>query len=272
MRRKAAAIVFVYSVLAAACSRSARTSPAATFTAAPASTSAGARPPAPPPHPVVAANCLRSLSSYRFSGSFALVNGAATATAQSGESPASAGSLSNLLSNVTFQGAALAPDRYQAQITFGGGGVQPLDVLRIADKTYSRFGNSAWQIGDQIRGLGGISAFDPQTLCERVLAPVDTRAQQPEHETVNGVSSLRYELSGPQVARAFRGLDSGGASPRAPSVTPTANVARLTVWAAEHGGYPVRFELESESAASKIALHVDVTDINGRDIQISPPS
>jgi hypothetical protein len=257
------------SMLLCACTFTKRQpAPAPTFTPAPSATSA--RPLATPPaRPIVSRDCLRGLSSYRFDGSFALVPAARAQADASSGGAALSGSLANLLSNVTFQGAALAPDRYQAHITFGGSGVQPLDVIRVGDQTYSRFGDNTWQRGDQIQNFGGISQFDPQSLCESTLEFIDSGGQTPAHESINGAPALRYEISGAQLGRAL-----GGGRPQAgiQTATPPPGAGKVTVWVAEKGNYPLRFQITTRTAAGSINLMMNITDVNGRDVQIAAPS
>ncbi|HTE87162.1 MAG TPA: hypothetical protein VK821_20820, partial [Dehalococcoidia bacterium] len=158
---------------------------APTFTPAPSASIA--RPSSPSPAQAVVRNdCLRGLTSYRFAGSFSLRSATPTeaglpAAPQGG---ALAGSLANLLSDVSFQGAAQAPDRYQATIGFGGGGVQTMQIVRVGPQSYSRFGSGAWQAGDQSEGLGAVGQLDPETLCERSLVPLSAAGQHPVYETV----------------------------------------------------------------------------------------
>jgi hypothetical protein len=258
-------------LLSSACSENKReASVAPTFTPAPRS-SAARRPGAQPAHPVVGAACLRSLNSYRFSGSFALkpALAGAEATPSSGDSGALTGSLANLLGNVSFQGSALAPDRYQAQVTFGGDGVQGLEIMRLGTQTFTRFGAGGWQTGDAIQGLGGISGFDPENLCERSLAALDTAGQTPAREVVNGIASLRYEVNGPQIGRSLTGV-SAGARAQAPGVATAQGAA--TVWVAESGGYPTKFQVSGRSGTGSIELQISISDVNGKDIQINPPA
>jgi hypothetical protein len=254
-------------LLGCACTGGRRNAPPPTFTPAPTATSA--RPAATQPaHPVVARDCLRSLSSYRFSGTFSLTPAARAQAAPASGQPAFAGSIANLLSNVAFQGSAQAPDRYQARVTFGGSGVQPLDVVRIASQNYSRFGDNAWKQGDQIQGFGGISQFDPESICERTLAFVDSGGQAPAHESIDGVAVLRYDVTGAQL----RALGGGRPATGIQTPTPAAEAAQATVWTAEKGGYPLRFHIKTETAAGAIDLLVNISDVNGRDIRISAPS
>jgi len=218
----------------------------------------------------VSATCLRGLTSYRFAGSFSLRTSTPTATAAptAGDGGVVAGSIANLLSDVSFQGEALAPDRYAARIGFGGTGVQTLEVSRIGPLSYSRFGNGPWQSGDQVQGLGGISQFDPQSVCERSLIPLDAGGESPSHETVNGMPCLRYTLTGTQVARSVLG---GRASTGTPVATSPVSQPISTVWVAERGGYPVRLQMSGATVTGTITLELDISDVNGRDIQISPP-
>src|SRR5581483_10553664 len=130
-------------LLAAACGGASKpAAPPPTFTPAPAQASRTAPRPA---HPVVGQDCLRGLTSYRFSGTFSLQAAETTPAPSAGGETSLTGSLANLLRNVTFQGAAHGPDRYDATVNFGGNGVQSLQILRIGSRTYSRFGNGAWQ-------------------------------------------------------------------------------------------------------------------------------
>lgn len=264
-------LALVVAACIAGCAAGHKQSPPPTFT--PAASAAAGRPSvAHPSHPLVNPNCLQGLTSYRFAGTFALhALAPSAASSPVGGEAGLAGSLGNLLGNVTFQGAAQAPDRYEAQIMFGGNGVQSLQIVRIAGSTYSRFGDGAWQQGDDAQGLTGVAQFDPQTLCENLLAPLDTAGQSPSKETVNGVPSLRYEVSGAQV---LRGLAAGaGGRPVSGTATPGAGQpsADVIVWDAVSGGYPVRFQADGTTGAGSIDLVVNVTDVNGRDIRVSTP-
>ncbi len=256
----AAAMAFV-----AGCSGGTRQAvPPPTFTPAP--TQAGAAP-VRAADPVVSQNCLRGLTSYRFNGSFSLQPANSRSAPGGSGAPDIAGSIANLLRNVSFQGSAHAPDRYAATVSFGGNGVQSLQIVRIGPETYSRFGDGAWQAGDRLRDLGSIAQFDPQTLCQSTLESLDAGNQVPAHETVSGVPALRYELSGAQLLAALAG-DEAVSTPRAGA---TAASGHATVWTAEEGGYPLRFQIDGASDAGEISLLMNVTDVNGKDIQISAP-
>jgi hypothetical protein len=263
------AFLLLATVMIVACGGKPKTvAPPATFTPVP--SPVGARAPlATPVHPVVSQNCLRGLSSYKFSGNFSLHAATPSPTSAAAGEQGLTGSLANLLSDVSFQGSALAPDRYQAQVSFGGNGVQSLQLVRIGAQTYSRFGNGAWQQGDQIEGLGGIAQFDPETLCQNSLTALDAGSQTPARETVNGVPSLRYEISGPQAARALTGGGRGATVTPAPGLTAPSGL--VTAWEAEQGGYPVRFQVNSMTSTGAVNLLVNVTDVNGKDIQINAP-
>jgi hypothetical protein len=237
---------------------------APTFTPAP-TTGLGRLPSPAADSPVVRADCLRSLSSYRFTGSFSLKNAAPAPTGTAGQSGVPVGSLANLLGDVKFQGSAQAPDRYQATLDFGTGASQPLEIIRIGPQSYSRFGNAVWQPGDQSAELGGIGQLDPETLCERNLAPLS--GTSPAHETVNGIASLRYQLNGRQLGRGLF----GDAVSRTATATPGSEAPAASIWVAEKGGYPVRYTLTSTAAGSSINLQLDISDVNGKDIQINPP-
>lgn len=229
-----------------------------------------------PAHPAVAANCLQNLHSYRFDGTLALKvstpTGSATPAAGAGDF---AGSLANLLSNVAFKGSALAPDSTEATINFGGGGTQPLQIVRVGSTTWSRFGTNAWQQGNQIAGLGNILQFDPATLCQQSLAQLDSAGQTPAHETVNGIPSLRYQFSGAQLTgTAFGERDRGTPTPIANSgATPTPPAANftLTLWTAEKGNYPTKVQVNGSPEGGGFAFVLNVSDVNGNDIQITAP-
>ena len=261
---------------ASATATSAAASVAVTFTAAPSTPlPAGETPQPRPARPVVAARCLQDLHSYRFDGTLSLKlatpAGTSTPAAGTGEF---AGSLTNLLSNVSFKGSALAPDRTEATITFGGD-TQPLQIVRVGAKTWSRFGSNAWQQGNQIAGFGNILQFDPQTLCRQSLAQLDASGQTPAHETVNGIPSLRYRFSGAQLAgTAFGEQDRGTASPIANSgATPAPPAANFTLnlWAAQKGGYPTRVQIGGNSEGAGYAFVMNVSDVNDTAIRITAP-
>jgi hypothetical protein len=291
VRRFAIAGVLVLGLLLAGCSSSKKaapatgtsvsvstvTGPAATFTAVPSTPlAAGATPRPRPAHPVVAASCLQSLHSYRFAGTLALQIATPSGTATPAASDF-AGSLANLLSNVSFKGSALAPDRTEATISFGGSGTQPLQIVRIGSKTWSRFGTGAWQQGNQIAGFGNILQFDPATLCQQSLTRLEGSGQTPARETVNGIPSLRYQFSGAQLAGTACGEgggDRGTPTPIANSgATPTPPAANfnLTLWVAQKGNYPVRVQVQGNPEGGAFSFALNVSDVNGKDIQISAP-
>lgn len=254
-------------------STSAANRPLATFTPSLATPLASGGSPLPTAaHPVVTADCLRGLSSYKFAGTLAVAfptSAAGSGTAAAGG--ALAGSLANLLSNISFSGAAQAPDRASATITFGSGGTQPLQVVQVGDRTYSRFGTSAWQQGNQIAGLGNLAQLDPQSLCESTLKALDTQGQTPAHETVNGTPSLRYHFSGDQLSGGLFGRDESG-NRRATATPAPPTSADLTVWVAEKGGYPVRMQFSGGGEGASARLSLDVADVNDRGIQIAAPT
>jgi len=220
----------------------------------------------------VGAGCLSGLSSYRFAGAFALQGPRQPAVASppsGGEGAPLAGSLANLLGHVTFRGQAEAPDRYEAQIDFGGSDVQPVEIRRIGAETFSRFGDGSWSSGNALTQFGPLAQLDPQSFCQTFLTSVEAPEQAPVRETVNGVPSLRYEVNGAQIGRGVPAGRSAGPA-RAPAATPDPSGARLIVWSAERGGYPVRIQVSAATGA-RFALSVDVTDANGRDVRISRP-
>jgi len=218
----------------------------------------------------VGAGCLSGLSSYRFAGAFALQGPRQPAVASppsGGEGAPLAGSLANLLGHVTFRGQAEAPDRYEAQIDFGGSDVQPVEIRRIGAETFSRFGDGSWSSGNALTQFGPLAQLDPQSFCQTFLTSVEAPAQAPTHEMVNGVPSLRYEVDGAQIGR---GIPPGRDGRPAPQATAGASNARLVIWSAERGGYPVRIQVSGTSGAT-FALSFDVTDVNGKDVRISSP-
>lgn len=264
---------------------------AATFTPAPSTPAAGATQRPVPAQPVVAASCLRGLSSYRFSGKLSVKAAASTpgpAAAAGSATPASeagsslAGSLANLLSNVTFTGAARAPDRTEATITFAGAaateangntstGPPPLQLVQIGKQTWSRFGSAAWQQGNEVAGLGNIVQFDPETICEQTLAQLSASGQTPVHQTINGIPSLHYQFNGEQYARLLFGGGSGNGSEPTVTPTPPAGNFSLALWTAAKGAYPVRVQFQGGQKGSSFSLLLNVSDVNGKDIVIQAP-
>ena len=291
MGRTGLLAALLVSLLLLACSNSKKPGPAAspssaapaavrvavTFTPIPSpALPKGATRVARPAHPAVAATCLQNLHSYRFAGTLSLKpatpSGTATPAAGAGDF---AGSLANLLSNVSFKGSALAPDSTEATISFGSGSTQPLQIVRIGSKTWSRFGSNAWQEGNQIAGFGNILQFDPATLCQQSLARLDAAGKTPVHETVNGIPSLRYQFSGAQLAGTVFGEGGRGTpTPIANSgTTPTPPAANFTLslWTAAKGNYPTRVQVNGSPEGSGFAFVMNVSDVNGGDIQIAVP-
>jgi hypothetical protein len=265
-------LLILLSLIIAGCSRSAPASPPPTFTPRPGASAVVGAPRIMPGHPVVSPDCLAGLSSYRFAGTFSLEQAQgspATPPAAGGDLGPPAGSLANLVSHVTFQGAAQAPDRYQAQITFGGSDVQPVEIRRIGSVSYSRFGTGPWSNGDALSQFGPIAQLDPQSFCQAFLTTLDAGDQTPGRETVNGVPSLRYEISNAPIGRGPASARGGEGVPT-PAATARAAAAQIVIWSAERGGFPVRFQVSS-SAGATFQLTVDVTDVNGRDVRITTP-
>ena len=233
---------------------------------------AGATPPPTASQPVVASTCLRGLSSYRFNGSLSLQTPAPAGTpAPGGESSGLAGSLANLLSHVDFNGGAVAPDRVQATISFGEGGPQTLELITIGPQTYSRFGNAAWQEGNQVAGLGNIAQVDPESVCERGLTQLNRGGQSPARETVNSVPSLRYSFTGTQASRVLFGGRGSESAPSASATPANGSAAQMTLWVAQKGQFPVRLQYSATQSGGSINLRVDVTNVNSKDIHISAP-
>lgn len=270
--RCASALIASVIVMSFACGKqSARVAP--TFTPSPPQPlAAGETPGSTPSQPVVAASCLRGLSSYRFNGAFSLqLPATPTASAGAGADEIIAGSLANLLSHVTFKGSAQAPDRLEATLNFATNGSQPLQIVEQGRQAYSRFGDQPWQPGNQVSALGNIAELDPESFCERTLVYLDASRVTPSHEKVNGVQSLRYDFSGAQLPRIFGGQRSARVAAPATPAASTARSSQLSIWVAENGHYPVRVQLNNSTAGATAGLQVDVTDINGKDIQITLP-
>ncbi len=212
--------------------------------------------------------CFDGVSAYRFSGHFALALAPGTGS--------QIGALSNLLTDVAFDGAFQSPDSTTLNVKFpGNAGTQDLETARVAGKFYQRTGQGAWQ---QSTGagpiIGAISRVDPRTLCNESLAQVDTSGVKPTAEPLNGIQTLHYIFGPTDLARSpgFFGGDRGG-TPEA-GATPDAapQDTHLEVWIATQGGYPVRMVLGSGfGGEGTLKVVVDISDVNGNDIAIKAP-
>ncbi|MHB8578134.1 MAG: hypothetical protein ACYDCQ_22720, partial [Dehalococcoidia bacterium] len=257
-----AAALATFSLLAAACARNPRAGAAASGAVGSASPTAGAS--ASTAHLA----CLTGLRSYRFGGTLSLQLGPG-ATAQQ------LGSLVNLLQDVRFNGASLAPSASTLNLTFGGAlGAQSLQTERIGGQLYVKGTDGKWQVSPGNGPiLSALSQLDPQRLCDQTIATVSTIGMQPARETVDGVSALHYRFGPDQLANSpgVLGRDTADAADAG-----AGGPSSLDVWETVHNPHPVRIRLASgiggqSGGTGSLKVTIDITDINNGDISIMAP-
>ncbi|HZU77254.1 MAG TPA: hypothetical protein VFA70_10855, partial [Dehalococcoidia bacterium] len=225
-----------------------------------------------PPEPV-AINCFGGARGYRFNGTLAL----------SGGSPsAQLGSLANLLSNVQFEGAYLAPNASSISIAFPGtNGSQDLELRRVNAQLYQRAAGGPWQTSTgQGPIVSTISRLDPQTLCQDSLAGIKLSGRPSTVESVGSVTTRHYTLGPADLAGSpgLLGRDEAPVTPapgRASATPRPAPNETLDVWVDPRSGYPVQMKLvakPAEAGGGTLTLGIDVTDVNGPDIAIASPT
>lgn len=203
---------------------------------------------------VVAADCLKSVRSYRYSG---------TLKVKGASQPAAAVALDN----VRFSGAFVAPDRSQAKVELAG---QSFETVRIGADTWTRFGTGDWVKGN----VGGAAPlFSPDDFCSGSLVQLNrtdlARAGvKATKERVNGMDALRYEFDKQAIQRLERLF--GGQS----DLQSLPDNLKLTLWVTEKEHWPVKVVLSGEAKDRpdqlSIELEYTITDLN-KEIRIEPP-
>lgn len=182
---------------------------------------------------------------------------------------------------IEVSGAAVAPDRRQMRLRVDLGG-QALDIetITISDRLWSRNAGGEWREAgspllaavagelDIVSNPARLFAFDGSE--GPALADLQQRvaAAALPHEQVDGVETLRLDLSGGDFAGLFA----------ATSLLPpdASETAAVTLWIAVDSGYPVRLLVEASGGtgddAARVRIDVRLSDFNSAEISIEPPA
>lgn len=206
-----------------------------------------------PAQPVVAADCLKGLNSYRFDGRFNIQLGSGTA-----------GNFLSAAGDSTFSGAFAAPDRTQLKLS-----TKALDAeaIQIGQDSWVHLGSQPWtKLGQNGSPLADIS---PQAVCEQLLTRLDGQGRTPGHDTVNGTPALRYQFD-KQALERMGVFEGEGAS--AGSLLPDGT--SLTIWVTEKERYPVKLTITGGKPTDTAFVDVGFTihDLNDPSIKIQQPS
>lgn len=204
---------------------------------------------------VIAADCLKGLSSYRYSGKLKL-----TLPGDAG------GAVGDALGDISFSGAFAAPDRATTKIDLRG---QGFETVTIGSDSWTRIGSGPWTRSDA-GGLGaGAFAFNPNDFCRDNLANLSDAGVKPTRDRVNGADALKYEFDKQAIGRLSL---AGGAGREGLDALP--DNTRLTLWVTEKERWPLRVTLTGDSkSASQATFNIEfnITDLNKGDVTIEAP-
>lgn len=171
------------------------------------------------------------------------------------------------LTDMSVEGAFVAPDRTEATIDLGAFEVSS---IAIGDREWTKVGDMDWE--ESTAEEGGMTFTND--LCEGFNYP-EVTALDAREETKNGVDTLHYHLDESDITRLadyFGGdLDDMWEFEDAPEEV------SLDVWLAKDGNWPVRMEVEAsgedeEGNEVSLSIFMEVKDLNDSDIKIEPPA
>lgn len=165
-----------------------------------------------------------------------------------------------------LEGSFAFPDRAEVRwwpTVAGAAPQEPVVIVVVANRSWVGGGNG-WQ---ESRGSREAIDFGPADHLDGF--DVDLAELEPVKETVNGVPSLRYDLSGGDVE------DFGGLITLSRMIPEYADTFEAHLWLAEDEGWPVRLLVSSSDEDDGRAVHfeysLDITDANDPAITIEPP-
>lgn len=213
-------------------------------------------------------DCGDNLKAFKFQGKLAVKM---PQSSPAGGSNDFGGLLDDLLGDVTFSGAYVAPDRTQMKLEFGGqnslfpGGVE---FVQIGAATYTKLGNTGWQQGTGGTGADEfLSGLDPRDLCANTLDDLPAPASSAKVK-VNGVDAVRYDYDRKSIQNlnGFLGADDLDELPEN---------FKLSVWVAEKERFPVKLTASASGGqgSDQISFNVEfnVTDLNSSNVKIDAP-
>jgi hypothetical protein len=165
-----------------------------------------------------------------------------------------------------FEGSSVAPDRAEIRWWPTIGGVpqqEPVARVVIANRNWVNYGDG-WQDGPAVSDPTDFGPFD-----HMYDFLVDLKGVEPVRETVNAVSSLRYDLLAANMKDLgfIRLLSSG--------IDDDSWDFEAHLWLAEDGGWPVRLVIsapaDDDGRAIRFEYSMDIIDANNSDIEVEPP-
>jgi ABC-type glycerol-3-phosphate transport system substrate-binding protein len=160
--------------------------------------------------------------------------------------------------------SVVTPDSYDALMTAGG--YEPSHVIGVGGNYWIEL-EDGWMEATPQYG----PPYKPLDVCNSIFPELNLDQAQGEKETVNDVPARHYAFldtpSGQAIATIF-----GAESDMAILI----RAMDVEVWLAEDGGWPVRMDIQGSGLYADgrellIHVHVDVQDVNDKDIKIEPP-
>jgi hypothetical protein len=170
------------------------------------------------------------------------------------------------LTDMSVEGAFVAPDRAEARMTFGD---LELTSITIGDREWTKVGDMDWE--ESTAEEGGMTFTSD--LCEGFTLP-EVTALDAREETKNGVDTLHYHLDESDITRLADYF--GGDLEDMWDFEDAPEEVSLDVWLAKDGNWPVRMEAEvsgedEEGNDVSLSIFMEVRDLNDPDIKIEPP-
>jgi len=162
-----------------------------------------------------------------------------------------------------IDGSVVAPDRLDAQITSGT--QNPFDIIIIGGQRWVSL-EGEWRESAQ-----AVVPYQPMDVCNALFPELNLDQAQGEKTTVNDVKALHYVLpatpSGQTIATIF------GATSDMAILMQTMDIE---VWTAEKDGWPVEMDIQSKGVYAngrqlQTHIHIELRDINDKDIRVEPP-
>lgn len=218
--------------------------------------------------PAVSISCeaISGIQSYRYSISLKLKTPAFEQPTEGTPQPPLSGfaeQLSQLFSDMTLEGAFVAPDRSQTIMRFQD---EELELRTIGDRSWVRVG-SFWQ---EQEGASPAALLTPQAVCKdlvRDLGP-SLAGAKPQEDTVNSIEAQWYHLDRTNLQGIQELLGRGtGDLP---------SEFAVDVWLAKEGRWPVRLRIsaadtDEEGRTVSLDLFMEFSAINDPSIEIEPP-
>jgi hypothetical protein len=175
-----------------------------------------------------------------------------------------ADSLSALLSDFKVEGAYVAPDRRQAILDFRG---DQVELREVGDERWERF-RGTWE--EATGNTPDVENLSPESVCtDLVMGLAPGLAPSGPEQDVGGVRAQRYTINNTSVDNLgeLLGLEPGAKLPA---------FFLVDVWLATDGGWPVRLEVQSQTAvaqegAGAVEFIMALRDVNDPAIEIEPP-